>query len=251
MSHHDRSWLSKSRGPLEAIPEQPWKVGQPKYSGKATPAPEDKTRSKQQAYNIPPRGAPKTQQQQQKGNGKSHQSNFNINQPAVQVQPQDRPDMLMKHEFRRGMIMNAPLFEEDRYQSRGPSEYRSIAAQGIVFGKPRYMIVVGLHYDHYVAVAIYTHEGKGLANKSSHKDEFISVRDGRIPRSKFTRLSDQKELITDGVGSYMSPLSTVWYTRPISRSYDLRIKCEGKLTEESVDHLCSCIRKANDKMLGL
>ena len=267
MGYKDQSWLLKDRGPLDATLERPSNSNRPNKSGKETLTSMDWTRPKAQVNNgslangpwsklLPNDGTPKmahkAQQQQCREKGKSHQPTFNMHQPAIQIQPEDRPDMLLKHEFRPGMIIHAPLFEEDRYQNKscGPSEYRSIAAQGMVFGKPRYMIVVGLHYDHYIAVGIYTHEGKGLANKPNHKGEYVSVRDGRIPKGKYTKLSDHKELVTNGVGSHINPLSTAWYTRPISRSYDLRIKCEGSLTEDSLNRLCDYIKRANDRMLG-
>lgn len=164
----------------------------------------------------------------------NHQTVFDMNRPVIQ--PSNHTEMLLKHEFHRGMLISAPLFHEDRDQgeSRAPSNNRSIAAHGIVYGKPRYLIVVGLHFDHYVCVPIYKFESKGIAGREHYANEFISVRDGRIPEKRFQNQCDYAELVTDGKGSSIHPLSLAYISDTVSRSYDLNIKCHGSLQPASL-----------------
>lgn len=189
------------------------------------------------------------EQQSRASSSRSRASNFNMHQPTLQYI--NRPDFLRKHEFKRGMIINAPLFQEDRLRGRAPSENVSIAAHGIVYSKPRYMIVIGLYFNTYTTVSLYTHERKGLKGKENYKNEFISVRDGRTNPRFFQKLSDYDELVTDGIGARIDPLSTAWLTSPVSRDYDLSIKCHGRLTTESTNRLMTYIQDATMKGLGL
>ena len=249
MGYQDDTWLRNKRGPLPNIPPSTRPTaGGPSAQRSQNVVAKGKNPQQRPTDHGSGKNNSKYPQQSKDADGRTHRSNFNMYQPTVQHR--SAPDMLLKHEFRRGMIIHAPLYEEDRNQgmSCAPSDFRSITALGIVFGKPRYMIVVGFHHDHYIAVGIYTHEKKGLKNKQNYKNEFISVRDGRIPKSKFTKLSEIAELVTDGKGAEMHPLSTVWYTRPLSRSYDLGITCHGNLTLESLTHLSEHIKEANNRM---
>ena len=180
-----------------------------------------------------------------------HGSSTKTRVPNIGLPRLIHPVNLLKHEFKRGMIINAPLFQEDRNQGKSLTSNVSIAPHGPVYSKPRFMIVVGLNYSSYTTVSIYTHSQKGLLGKEKMRHEYISVRDGRIPRGEFKKLSDYNELVTDGTGARIHEMSTVWLTNPVSRDYDLSVRCHGRLIPESTKRLLQYVREATDKSLGL
>ena len=152
---------------------------------------------------------------------------------------QNHPDMLLKHEFQAGMIINANHFEEDRNQgeSRGVSNHRTRTSLGFVHHKTRYMIVAKLYHTHYVCVPLYTHEGNGLQGKEQYAQEFMSVRHGRIRKSDFNNQSVGRELVTDGTGPRLDPLSVAWLTHTVSRDYGLNVAKCGSLDADSLTRL--------------
>ena len=171
--------------------------------------------------------------------------------PRPAVQRVSSGVSLLKHEFERGMIINAPLFQEDRRHGRHQSSNISLVTHGIVHSKARFMIIVGLNHTSYTTVSLYTHEHKGLCGKENYKHEYISVRDGRIPPRNFKRQSDYKELVTDGTGARIHEMSTAWLTNPVSRDYDLSIQCHGRLTAASTQRLLQLVQEVTAKSLGL
>ncbi|KAL8848034.1 MAG: hypothetical protein Q9221_006939 [Calogaya cf. arnoldii] len=101
-------------------------------------------------------------------------------------------------QYKLGMIIRAPLHEQDSAVARRPGaggagssvataaseatkaeHYRTESRNGTIFSKQRKMIVVALHTDHYVAIPLYTHNGRGLVNKRQ-PEEFVSVKVSKI-----------------------------------------------------------------------
>ena len=189
--------------------------------------------------------------QQPKHSTKTQGSNWDPDRPIVQFN--DRKETLMRHEYKRGMIFNAPIHEEDMQSNRPTAhpECRSLSAFGPVFTKTRYLIVVALHTTHCICVPLYTHEDKGLAGKEHYRHEFCFIRDGRIAIKDFKPLSSYKPLVTDSKGPRINPLSTVWFTRPVSRRYELSIGSCGSLTDNSTANLCSLVHREQSRALGV
>ena len=151
------------------------------------------------------------------------------------------------------MIIRAPLHEQDSKggQRRGGmgSSFATIASEatqaekyitesrfGNIFTKVRKMIVVALHQDNYVAVPLYTHNGKGLINKAQ-PDEFVSVKDHRLRKEECKRLSRWDPLVTayvkEGIDLF-DPKSTAHVAYPVSRQYAIPVVVEGELKSSSI-----------------
>ncbi|KAL8965322.1 MAG: hypothetical protein Q9183_003913 [Haloplaca sp. 2 TL-2023] len=166
----------------------------------------------------------------------------------------NRDVRLRKEEFKIGMIIRAPLHEQDskRGQRRGGTEsslatmaseatqaekYVTESHFGNIFTKIRKMIVVALHQDHYVAVPLYTHNGRGLINKAQ-PDEFVSVKDHRL-KEECKGLSRWNPLVTayvkEGI-DLLDPKSTAHMAHPVRR-YALPIVLEGELKSSSIEDL--------------
>lgn len=116
-----------------------------------------------------------------------------------------------KEEFLVGTIIKAPIHEEDfKWTPRPPSAEASQTADergrysqsGMsapkttlkkerhitfsnwndpIYTEVRFMIVIALFYDHYLAIPLYTHRGNGLAHKDN-KWEYASIKDHRESR---------------------------------------------------------------------
>lgn len=167
----------------------------------------------------------------------------------------NRAEILEKHEFKPGLIFNAVLHQEDsqpnKMLSAAKSKARSMSAYGPVFSVPRYMIVVGLKETTYISVALYTHEHTGLVGKEHYLNEFVSVRDGRIPAADFTALSKYKPVVTTGKGHVMDKQSVAYFGNPVTKRYECPITRCGFLTEESAVHLATLFQKEMNAALKL
>lgn len=163
---------------------------------------------------------------------------------------------LRKEDYTPGLIIRAPLHEQD---SRGESgthgscssvasngsqatlaeKYTTASRFGPIFTKYRKMIVVACHEDNYVAIPLYTHNGKGLVNKA-RPDEFISVKDHRDKDEDWKRLSTWEPLVTEyvreGIDPY-EPKTTAHLAYPVSRSYRLPVVKEGWLEAASAKYM--------------
>ncbi|KAI4203421.1 MAG: hypothetical protein LQ350_001942 [Teloschistes chrysophthalmus] len=140
-----------------------------------------------------------------------------------------------KNEYKPGMIIRAPLHEQDskggqhRPNGTGSSvatmaseatkaeRYTTESRFGTIFTKHRKMIVVALHQDNYVAVPMYTHNGMGLVNKA-RPDEFVSIKDHRDKNdADWRQLSKWDPLVTEhlkeGIDLF-DPKSTVHVAYP-------------------------------------
>ena len=90
--------------------------------------------------------------------------------------------VLPKKVFRRGLIIRGPLHEQDYQGASSQSNYTVAVANtnrtesrfGPIHTKVRKMIVVECYQDHYIAVPLFTHGGRGLTNKRA-PEEFIRL----------------------------------------------------------------------------
>ena len=177
-----------------------------------------------------------------------------------------------KEEFQVGTIIKAPIHEEDfnwtpcppsmevsesageqgRYSHSGMSNPRITHQKGRhitfsnwndpIYTEVRYMIVVALFYDHYLAIPLYTHGGNGLAHKDN-KWEYASIQDHREPRSlrEAGTLLHTEYLKPDC--KHLLPKSVAHIAYPVPRKYTLPVAPQGRLREESVKELVKLFKK--------
>ena len=155
---------------------------------------------------------------------------------------------MLRSEYNLGIIIRAPLHEEDVDGGTGasfPIELReSMMAQtisesplgGAIHTKCRKFIVVALFDDHYMAVPVYSYNGNGLARKPAN--EYVSVQDHRIemtiPQSRHGVLYTSE--LEEHVAHY-EPMSAAHFAFAVPRKYRLPVVYEGKLKDESTKHL--------------
>ena len=166
----------------------------------------------------------------------------------------NRPRRLPREMFRVGGIVRAALHEQD---FRGTSATTNMTMNtnitesrfGNIHTKFRKMIIVSLHEENYVAIPLFTHNGKGLAHKRN-PNEFVSVFDSRNP-GPYVPLSSRGALmtkfVTPGIHAY-DPKSTAHLTYPVSRSYTLPVVYEGHLDSASTSHLISLYAHYSPKL---
>ena len=144
--------------------------------------------------------------------------------------------------YRPGIIITSPLHEQDYNEANSTvtADNRSITPSefGNIHTKYRKMIVVACYSKHYVAVPLYTHNGRGLINKAD--GEYISIQDHRDTSMNFQALSRHGSLLTghlqEGIKKY-DPLTTAHFTYPSSKHYDCKVVYEGCLKPRSTDLL--------------
>ena len=144
--------------------------------------------------------------------------------------------------YRPGVIITSPLHEQDYNEANSTVtvDNRSITPSefGNIHTKYRKMIVVACYSKHYIAIPLYTHNGRGLINKAD--EEYISVQDHRDPSMNFQALSKHGSLMTahlqDGIKRY-DPLTTAHFTYPSSKHYDCKVVFEGCLKPRSTELL--------------
>ncbi|KAL8738459.1 MAG: hypothetical protein Q9190_008005 [Brigantiaea leucoxantha] len=177
----------------------------------------------------------------------------------------NRSVKLPKSHFKPGMIIRAPLHEQDFKGGKGTSiagsnatavtaaadeKYTTESRFGPIFTKYRKMIVVAMHEDNYVAVPLYTHNGKGLKHKTA-PDEFVSIRDHRLQdhhdqHGGWSKLSKWDPLVTeyvrDGIDVF-DRMSTAHLAYPVSRKYVLPVVHEGQLRATSLRMLVELFAK--------
>lgn len=129
-----------------------------------------------------------------------------------------------KSEFRAGVIICALLHEQDYIVTSSKSSIttmdknRTDSRLGPIYSKWRKMIVLKLNEDHYTAIPLFTHNGKGLEHKTA-KDEYVSIRDHRA-KDVTPQLSSHKPLRTASISNRVelfSPLSTAHITYALPR----------------------------------
>ena len=169
-----------------------------------------------------------------------------------------------KSEFRPGMIIRGVVHEQDYIATSTGSNLtitdrnRTDSRYGPICTKYRKMIVLALFEDHYLAIPLFTHNGKGLANKT-RPDEFVSIKDHRFqgqvpPQSCHPPL--ETEVVNNGIDLF-DVKSTAHITYGLSRNYDLPVIMEGLLTKRSLNRLVHLfklyapeqLRETNGKVL--
>lgn len=177
-----------------------------------------------------------------------------------------------KEEFLIGTIIKAPIHEEDfrwtprppsmealeitnergRYSQSGMSTPRTEHKKGRhitfsnwndpIYTEVRFMIVIALFYDHYLAIPLYTHGGTGLAHKEN-KWEYASIQDYREPRSHQEAgvLLHTEYLKPDC--KHLLPQSVAHIAYPVSRKYNLPVAPQGRLQEDSIITLVELFSK--------
>jgi len=111
---------------------------------------------------------------------------------------------LAKEVYKTGMIIRAALHEPFLSGATDVADKsRTESKFGAICTKYRKMIVVALYQDHYVALPLYTHNGKNI-NTDIHP---------------------------------FSPKCTAHLTYPVSRKYDLPVTPEGNLDKPSIKSL--------------
>ena len=151
-------------------------------------------------------------------------------------------EVMRKNMLLPGVIIRGLLVEQWVGSSNGTEHYRQDTKWGALCGKMRPMIIVTCYDDHFIAVPMYTHDGKGLSNILS-TEEHVSIKD---PRSKgdFVALSKHEPLSITAFhpGSYFEKAevvlnSTCNIARPVSRSYGLPHFKEGRIDDASLKRL--------------
>lgn len=158
---------------------------------------------------------------------------------------------LPKESFKPGTIFRAVLHEPDFKGVAGATNFTEIdrfrttdTVHGPIYTKTRKMIVLATYQDNYIALPIYTHNGRGLEGKTK-PEEFVSVRDHRV-RGPFTQLSVHRPLVTEHLNEGIEPFhvkAAVHITYPVSRKYTLPVVQEGRLRPESIRYLSSLFYK--------
>lgn len=166
--------------------------------------------------------------------------------PVLLEAERNKGKQLPKESFKPGTIIRAILHEPDFQGVARASDvtradrFRTDSVPGPIYTKTRKMIVLATFHDNYIAVPLYTHNGRGLEGKVK-PEEFVSVRDHRAPGS-FAPLSVHEELVTEHSDGGIEPFhvkTVVHITYPVSRKYTLPVVQEGRLNKESVKHLAS------------
>ena len=182
-----------------------------------------------------------------------------------------------KEEFLVGTIIKAPIHEEDfkwtprpcsveasesvddrgRYSHSGMSIPRTTNKKerhitfsnwnDPIYTEVRFMIVIALFYDHYLAIPLYTHGGNGLAHKDN-KWEYASIEDYREPRSlKEAGFLLHTEYLKPDC-KHLLPKSVAHIAYPVSRKYTLPVAPQGRLREDSKSGL---VKLFGQYMLGI
>ncbi|KAL8908568.1 MAG: hypothetical protein Q9171_005403 [Xanthocarpia ochracea] len=160
-----------------------------------------------------------------------------------------------KRFFKAGMIIRAILHEQNfapTSSSRTEVTDKSYwdSPHGRICTKYRKMIVLAMYADHYTAIPIYTHNGKGLIEKED-PDEFVSIVDNREqhPGPALSRHPPLKTNQMNGEAKLLHIKSTAHITYPLSRKYDLPIVYEGNLHEGSLALLVKLVSDATPRCL--
>lgn len=157
----------------------------------------------------------------------------------------NRPRRLPRDNFFVGGIIRACLHEQDFGAQPGPTNKTmnsklTESRFGTIHTKVRKMVIISVHQENYIAIPLYSHNGKGLLH-NRNPDEFVSVFDYRNP-GPFVPLSGRGALMTKYIAPTIhayDPRSTAKLTYPVSRSYSLPVVYEGYLDTASTAHLIS------------
>ena len=174
--------------------------------------------------------------------------------PNLTVGNPNIPRLYRRDFFKPGLIIRAALHEEDFKAANSiMTAGNTVMTTGVtndctpkdgsgntrnIYSKNRKMIVVACYARHYIALPLFTHNGRGLENK--REEEYISVRDHRDRSPGFKELSMHGSLTTEYIHQgirFFDRKSTAHITYPLSRKYDLAIIHEGNLEPAAIAHL--------------
>lgn len=119
---------------------------------------------------------------------------------------------------------------------------------GPIYSKCRKLIVIQKHADHFLAIPIFTHNGKGLDGKK-HKNEYVSIRDRSTtnptpPESRHANLfATRKQYFRSHMDGFhvFSERSVAYFTHICSHSYAEKVTFEGDLEAESLQRLLGLV----------
>lgn len=157
---------------------------------------------------------------------------------------------LPKNLFKPGIIVRAALHEPSFggtsvvTDATDGDKYTTDSKYGTIHTKYRKFIVLALFKNHYLAMPLYTHNGRGLEGKLQ-PDEYVSVQDHR-DTAPFTKLSSHEPLVTAqinaGIGPF-HPKTTAHLTYLVPRNYDVPVVHEGFLDNKSLTSLNKLFHK--------
>lgn len=157
---------------------------------------------------------------------------------------------LPREAFKPGMIVRAVLHEPTframsiASDATNAEKYLTDSKYGTIITKYRKFIILALFRNHYLALPIYSHNGRGLEGKAQ-PDEYVSVQDHRV-MAPFTPQSIHFPLVTAQINAGINPFhpkSTVHLTYLVPRSYDIPVVHEGYLDTRSLDRLNKLFHK--------
>lgn len=144
-----------------------------------------------------------------------------------------------QHLLSPGTVIRTLHYEEKLLQ---PSTLTSTAGDisgphGLICGKYRYMVIVQILEQHYIALPIYTKHGRGIQHLPAPiQAEYISVRDHRNT-NPFTPQSQHRPLQTadmDPSVAWLLPESIVHVTYPVCRFFKMPVLIAGHLDALSI-----------------
>ena len=172
---------------------------------------------------------------------------------------QSKGGILPRSSYKPGVIIRALVHEQDFNGATGQSQvtkahlHTTASMFGAIHTKCRKMIIVGLYADHYTAVPVYTHNGRGLAGKKKPL-EFVSVRDHRYKGDDFKQLSGNRPIVTESLKEDVQPFSLISAAHvayPLSRKYDLPVTYERQLRKDGVINLLNLVNEYSPKASNL
>jgi len=110
--------------------------------------------------------------------------------------------------------------------------------------KTRPAIVIDAAPLSYTVLPIFTHKGRGLANKPPHTwNQYLSVCDSR-EGGWYKQQNEMPALLTEQMTGYlMQPMSTVRFTEPVVMQYDQRTVIHGRLYDANTQTLLQHYRE--------
>lgn len=195
-------------------------------------------------------------------------------QPRMNEARHDEYLPFFKHEFVIGTILRGIIHEQDIMgtpdpaTSQAPTNFTNAnnpcqaptavtnvgnkhighGEWGPIYSENRFLIVVhNRPGDHYYAVPVYSHKGNGLAKKH-HKDEYVSVADGRYPDNVQQQSAHRPitAVLKNGVDELL-PMSAAYASYAVPRKYGLPVAHQGRLDEESTKRLVSMYHEWTDR----
>ncbi|KAK2761806.1 hypothetical protein FQN54_001634 [Arachnomyces sp. PD_36] len=167
--------------------------------------------------------------------------------PATPLTPDDPSrtpgrTVLSHYELKPGTIIRGQMYAEytpSKYQTpEKQSDHYFDTRWGKAYGEERHMVIVNCFQDHFVALPVFTHHGKGTANKKDPR-EYVTLHDHRHTKEANAQ-SPHKPLRTtymDGGIFLFRRKSVVHITAPMCKNLNHPVVLEGYLAPESTGEL--------------